>query len=606
MKRYLSLIIKLYCTLLLLFVVEKPLFMALNAGYGESVGAGDVAAVMWHGLRLDMVAACYLMAVTLLLLVVSVFLKRISLRKLMAPWYMIVSIVMTMAFVSDAILYRSWGAKLDAFDISYAANPNDVFANFSFGIILLGVTVIALLVAGHYLLLRWLTPKDRPQVDKKWTAVAAGVLLMGVNVLGMRGGLDESTANPSYAYFSNQQYLNHAALNPLFNIIHSLGKHEDLSREFEIYDEETLGRITKGMYEPHQDMADTLLAKHRPNVLLIIWEGGGDLMTGDPAVAPCFNRLKEDGVFFSNCYANNFRTDRGLVSILSGWPGLPSTSLMKMGGKCSNLPGLARSLKREGYHTAFLYGGDIDFTNMRGYLYDTGFDEVVGIDNRDPNIPYDPMTDKWGIHDQYVLNTKYCSFPDEPWMTTLLTLSSHEPWKVPYHRLERERDNAFAYTDSCIGAFVADLKQSEVWDNLLVIILPDHGVARNGESLSDPKVAKIPILWTGGAVNGPKTIATLMNQSDLAATLLAQMGIGAEDFVFSRNVTSRNYVPTHAVHAFKNGMNLIDDSGCTKFDCIDGQVMPSSKLHRDDAQTLAGALLQMIYQSSDKVMKGSH
>lgn len=606
MKRYLSLIIKLYCTLLLLFVVEKPLFMALNAGYGEGVGAGDVAAVMWHGLRLDMVAACYLMAVTLLMLVASVFLKRISLRKLMAPWYMIVSIVMTMAFVSDAILYRSWGAKLDAFDITYAANPNDVFANFSFGIILLGVTVIALLVAGHYLLLRWLTPKDRPQVDKKWTAVAAGVLLMGVNVLGMRGGLDESTANPSYAYFSNQQYLNHAALNPLFNIIHSLGKHEDLSREFEIYDEETLGRITKGMYEPHQDMADTLLAKHRPNVLLIIWEGGGDLMTGDPAVAPCFNRLKEDGVFFSNCYANNFRTDRGLVSILSGWPGLPTTSLMKMGGKCSNLPGLARSLKREGYHTAFLYGGDIDFTNMRGYLYDTGFDEVVGIDNHDPNIPYDPMTDKWGIHDQYVLNTKYCSFPDEPWMTTILTLSSHEPWKVPYHRLERERDNAFAYTDSCIGAFVADLKQSEVWDNLLVIILPDHGVARNGESLSDPKVAKIPILWTGGAVKGPKTIATLMNQSDLAATLLAQMGIGAEDFVFSRNVTSHNYVPTHAVHAFKNGMNLIDDSGCTKFDCIDGQVMPSSKMHRDDAQTLAGALLQMIYQSSDKVMKGSH
>lgn len=604
MRRYLLLIIKLYCALLLLFVAEKPLFMLLNASYGDGVGVGDYVAVMWHGLRLDMVAVCYLMGVTLLLLTVSVFVKRIGLRRLLSPWYMFVSIVVTLAFVADAVLYRSWGAKLDAFDISYTANPNDVFANFSFGILLLGVTVIALLVAGHYLLLRWLTPKEHPQVEKKWAAVAAGVLLMGVNVLGMRGGLDESTANPSYAYFSQQQYLNHAALNPLFNIIHSMGKQEDLAHEFAFYSEEELESMTQGLYASHPDVGDTLLKNRRPNVILVIWEGGGELMTGDPEVAPCFNRLKEEGVYFSNCYANNFRTDRGLVSILSGWPGLPTTSLMKMGGKCRNLPGLARSLKGAGYHTAFFYGGDIDFTNMRGYLYDTGFDQVEGLSEHEPNVPYDPSTDKWGIHDQYVLNYSYCSYPDKPWMVTYLTLSSHEPWTVPYHRLDRERENAFAYTDSCIGAFVTDLKQDGGWDNLLLVIVPDHGVARNGESLGDEAVARIPMLWIGGAVKEPGTTDVLMNQSDLAATLLAQMGIGAEDFVFSRNVTSRNYVPTHAVHAFKNGMNLIEQGGSTHFDCIDGQVVAVGKPHSPEAQSRAQALLQLIYQRSDAMMKG--
>lgn len=593
MIRYLLLIIKLCCTLMLLFVVEKPLFMLLNASYGEGVGAGDVAAVMWHGLRLDMVAVCYLMAVTLVLLVVSLFVKRIGLRRLLSPWYMIVSIVMTLAFVADAMLYRSWGAKLDAFDIAYAANPNDVFANFSFWVIALGVVVVGLLVAGHYVLLRWITPKELPRVDRKWVAVVAGVLLMGLNVLGMRGSLDESTANPSYAYFSSQQYLNHAALNPLFNIIHSLGKHEDLSQEFVYYDEAALDEKVAGLYESSADVTDTLLAMARPNIVMVIWEGGGDLMTGDPEVAPHFNRLKEEGVYFSNCHANNFRTDRGLVSVLSGWPGLPTTSLMKMSGKCCKLPSMARSLKANGYETSFCYGGDIDFTNMRGYLYETGFDRVEGSES----YAWVPNQGKWGADDEYVLDLERRPLPEGRFFATYLTLSSHEPWQVPYGRLKESRANSFAYTDSCLAHFVDQLKQSAAWDSLLVVVVPDHGVSRNGLPLSDPAVARIPVLWLGGAVKEPKTIDLLMNQSDLAATLLAQMGIDAGDFRFSRNVLGSQR-PRVAMHAFKNGFNLILPDGTWQFDCIDSQVTTTDKSTPQSALDLACALMQLVYSQS--------
>ena len=55
------------------------------------------------------------------------------------------------------------------------------------------------------------------------------------------------------------------------------------------------------------------------------------------------------------------------------------------------------------------------------------------------------------------------------------TLSSHEPWIVPYHRLQDEKLNAFAFTDQCVGDMIDSLRTLPAWDNLLVILIPDHG-----------------------------------------------------------------------------------------------------------------------------------
>lgn len=57
-------------------------------------------------------------------------------------------------------------------------------------------------------------------------------------------------------------------------------------------------------------------------------------------------------------------------------------------------------------------------------------------------------------------------------MKTFLTLSSHEPFDVPMSRLEHPYLNSVAYTDSCLGAFVDTLRQSPLWENLLIVLLP--------------------------------------------------------------------------------------------------------------------------------------
>lgn len=594
--RRLRFVFLLFASLLLFFLLQKAAFLVVNHTYGSPLTGADWLSVLWHGLRLDVVTTCYLMAIPLLVLLIAVFVPRMNIRKILTFWYVPVALLSTLAFFADAVLYHFWGAKLDAADLFYALQPKDLFASIAPLLVVAFIVAVVALTWGMAVALRRITPRRVEPIRSRWAWTAVLVLLMGLNFVGMRGGLGRSTANPGYACFSHKGFLNHAALNPLFNIVHSMAKTNDLASEFHFYDEAEMLSITEGIYGVSGECTDTLLCRRPAYVVMVIWEGGGDLMLSDTLVAPCFNRLRQQGVLFDNCYANSFRTDRGLVSLLSGWPALPTASIMKMDGRCAALPSIARSLLGAGYGSAFVYGGDINFTNMRGYLFNTGYGRVEGVDG----AASDAAKGSWGVHDEGLLRRSALAWPAAPAMVSYLTLSSHEPWTVPYERLDKERENAFAYTDSCLGAFVADLQRLPVWDSMLLIIVADHGVARKGESLSDVSVAKIPMLWIGGAVAAPRCIDVLMNQSDLPATLLSQMNLPTDEFPFSRNVLGTAYRPL-AVHAFKNGLNLIDTAGYSSFDCLDGRVVPSKALHRPDALKQAQALLQLYYTATARL-----
>lgn len=576
---------------ILLFASQKVLFLLFNHAYSEGIGLSDAASVVWHGLRLDLTMSCYLMVVPIVVIMVAMLSRKVDLKRVLSWWYAPVALLMSIVFVADAVLYSFWGAKLDAADLFYAQNPKDVFASLSLGWALLGVIVVLVLAAAYFSLLRWVTPRSVPQ-RKWWVAVPLMVLLLGADFVGVRGGVGTSTANPGRAFFSENKFLNHAALNPFFNMSYSLAKKQVLDQEFQFYSVEEMQQRTAGIFDSHADIADTLLNTSRPNIILVIWEGGGRNMVCDDTVAPNYARLRREGVFFDNCYANSFRTDRGVVSLLSGWPGLPTASLMKRGDMCRSLPNLAKSLAKAGYHTRFTYGGDIDFTNMRNYLFEGGFQDIQG-DESFSDVPY---MASWGADDEFVLDASK-GHPAEPFFHTYLTLSSHEPWQVPYQRLDNMYQNAFAYTDSCLGVFVERLRKSEVWDNLLLIIVPDHGIPfGEGQWASDVAAAQIPMLWIGGAVRQPKVVECLMNQSDMAATLLAQLSLPFGDYPFSRNVLSADTLPAVAIHTFKNGMNLITPAASTSYECVNNRLVPLTP--DDPQQPLAQALLQLVYWRS--------
>ena len=608
MKKRIIYIVSYFLLILTLFVSQKPLFMLYNDASGKGALFSDFFRVMGNGMSLDATTAGYLTALPFLLVLVSIWVKKFLLRKLLLPYYIIAALLSAIVFVVDMGLYPFWGFKLDASIFLYLDSPKEAMASVSLGFILLRVVAMLLLAAFYVWLMCKVTPRKLEATGKRLGGTLGMLLLGGILFVIIRGGVTESTSNVGQVYFSNNQFLNHSAVNPCFSLLSSMGKSKDFASEFNFFDEEQRAKLVEGLYPTTDgDSLTSVLRSNRPNVLLVLMEGFGgafiEPLGGLPDVAPNLNRLSEEGVFFTNCYANSFRTDRGTVCALSGYLGLPTASVMKIPTKSRTLPAISEELVKAGYNTDFLYGGDINFTNMKSYLLSKGYQHLTAdtdfsLAERSSNV--------WGVNDditsEWLLEQlKQRTEEEAPWFTTYLTLSSHEPFEVPYHRLEEKIPNAFAYTDECLGKLIDGLKQSPLWEDLLVVCIPDHGFCYpQGTTDRGGEFSHIPMLWLGGAVKEPMKIDRIMNQTDMAATLLAQLGLDHSMFPFSRNVLGSDYVYPFAFYSSGSVFAFRDSTGVTaydiKADCISYEEPSAS----EERLKKGKAILQTAYDDLGK------
>lgn len=597
MRARLLFLVRLYLALLLVFVLQKPLFMAADMPEDGSYGTGDYIDVAVNGLLLDIPMTGYLIALPLLVTVLSVWLSvRVPLRKIATPYYVLISAVISAIFISDIALYPFWQFKLDATIFMYLDSPKGAFASVSVWFIVWHTVLAVLVAAAMSLLLVKSTPKYLVPIGYRYTSYGGlrrrwerrkitvtktrGTLLLIALVvplaISIRGGLGESTANIGKVYFSEDTYLNHSAVNPTFSLIYSLDKTKNFADECNYFPEEKRKRIFDGLYARTDTPMDTLLNTSRPDVIVILMESFGgqfvEAVSGRKDISPNYNRLAKEGVIFTNCYSNSFRTDRGTVSALSGYPSFPTLSVMKLPVKSRTLPCLANTLKAEGYACSFLYGGDINFTNMQSYLRTGGYGSITS----DVDFSSEERKDNaWGVNDDITFSRLYDIVKEQkrrPWHIGFLTLSSHEPFEVPYKRLDEKIPNAFAYTDDCLGKFVERIRKTPLWKNLLIVCIPDHGFMYP-ENITHEQHHHNTMLWIGGAVKEHRVISTLMNQSDMPATLLGQMRISHDAYTFSRDVTSREYQRyPFAFFTFKEGFAFCDSTGYTVYDLIGDKV----------------------------------
>lgn len=602
MKKRIAYISLYFFTVLLIFILQKPLFMLYNGSIEKGFGFADYMQVMVHGASLDAATAGYLTAFPFLLVLISIWFRKFPLKKILYGYYILAAALISIIFVVDMALYTFWGFKLDASVFLYIDSPKEALASVSVGFILLRVLAILLLIALNCWVLLKITPSVLTVTRKRIAGTAGMLLLGGVLFVIIRGGVTESTSNIGQVYFSNEPFLNHSAVNPDFSLLSSMGKSQDFASEFNFFDEEKRAALFDGLYPTTDgDSIIQVLNTKRPNILIILMEGFGgafvEPLGGLPDVTPHFNRLSKEGIFFTNCYANSFRTDRGTVCTFSGYLGLPTASVMKIPAKSRTLPAIAEGLSKVGYKTDFLYGGDINFTNMKSYLLSTGYQRLTA--NTDFSLA-EQTSNAWGVNDditfEYLYNQLRNRKEEGPWHTAFLTLSSHEPFEVPYHRLEDKIPNAFAYTDECLGKFIDRLKQTPAWKDLLVICLPDHGFyyPREGSNAM-PRFYHIPLLWLGGAVKQPMQVDKIMNQTDLAATLLGQLGLEHTAFTFSRNVLGSDYKYPFAFYSFNNGFSFRDSTGVTVFDNNSGSILFNEPEADESRLDKGKAILQTVY-----------
>ena len=587
------------------FLAGKLLFMVWNLGFYANKGVADWWAVLWHGLPLDLSIAGYLSAVPALLLVVGTWWRSRWLDRAMTVVLAISALAVALAFVVNSVLYAYWGFPLDSTPLFYFfSSPKDAFASASIGLAVAGVVAVALLTVA----LAWGAKRSvgsiagETKAPTLWGRVGTTLILllsMGVLFLAIRGGVTVSSMNTGRAYFSADERLNHAAVNPLFSVMESLAHDNDFASQYRYMEPAEADSLFAGMTYAVNDSTELLLNCSRPDVYLIVMESfSSKLMAtlgGKSGVAVQLDSLGQEGVLFSNFYANSFRTDRGLVSILSGFPAQPTMSLMKYPHKTAHLPSIAGTLKAEGYDVRYYYGGDADFTHMRSYLVAQGFEHIVS----DVDFPVADRLSKWGVPDHLVFERLLADLDSEehprPMFRVVQTSSSHEPFDVPYHRLQDERLNAFAYTDSCIGHFIDHLRQSPLWEKALVVMVPDH-LGAYPQDISNLVVDRyqIPLIMVGGALAGHRTVETVGSQIDIAATLLAQMGLDHGDFLYSKDMMCPN-APHFAFFTMPDGVGMVTTDNRLIFDNSAQRAVVDEGTAKGANLRKAKAYLQKLY-----------
>jgi phosphoglycerol transferase MdoB-like AlkP superfamily enzyme len=591
-------LLKTFLWTMLVFIIAKVVFM-LACHEGHIFTIADLWQVILHGLTLDISTALYILAVPFLLTMMSVWYKPRWMGITVKVFFGIVAFALALAFIADTSLYPFWGFKLDASCLQYLETPTEAAASVSTGYLIARLIVLAAIAAIIYKGF-----PDMPDIpDKTDKAGLQGgqslfhciretilyLLLIPVIIIGIRGGFDESTTNVGQVYFSQDQFLNHSAVNPVFNFLSSFEKTASNIVDYDYYTQAECDQLMKGLYPTTSVDSDTLLTTTRPNIVIILMESAGEVFA---QAMPRLQQLKKEGIDFADCYANSWRTDRGTVCTYSGYPSFPTSSVMKMPKKSAMMPSIASSLRQEGYQTHYLYGGDINFTNMRGYLIATGWEQLTW--KADYTLT-EQNTAEWGVRDGITFETLYQMITRKhasPFLFGFSTLSTHQPWDVPIHQYDDEILNAFYYLDQCIGDFVERLRKTPEWNNLLLIFLPDHSMDF-GDCVETVQLRnKIPMVWAGGAVKEPRRIEATCNQTDLVATLLAQMRLPYDKFPWSRDVLSKGYQYPFAVHNYNNGFSLVDSTGYMVYDLDSRKVIANKSSDSPRLVRMGKAILQ--------------
>ncbi|MEP6904995.1 MAG: LTA synthase family protein, partial [Gemmatimonadales bacterium] len=423
----------------MLFECCRVLFLIYEWRKSSHLGSGLLAGALASGLRMDLSAACYLTIIPLLIVAGNGFISTRITRR-MLEWLTIpVVILVAIIVVGDLGLFAAWGFRIDVTPLLYMSTPREAIVSASSSPLALLVVILCAVAAFAIIAFRRLVLPLHDEAPRRSPVQSAGVLALVVPLfVGVRGGTQLAPINQSSVYFSGDEFANQAAINPAWNFFASAAYRQPDRNDYEFTDERSAQRVVDSLLgvsapPPLPGKSRWLLRVRRPNIVLIIWEGLTAKVIGPLGgradVTPNFTRLTRDGILFDGIYASGNRTPKGLPAVLSGFPSQPVQVVVKSWTKSAALPTLSGTLSRAGYQSSFYYGGELEFANIKTYLANGHYSRLVSKSDFDAK----DWNSKWGAHDHVVLGRMFDEIrtAHQPWLATILTLSSHEPFEVP-------------------------------------------------------------------------------------------------------------------------------------------------------------------------------
>lgn len=596
--------LKYYLFWIVIFLFFKILFILYHLDKFETSNFFDYAGILWHGLKMDVSMASYIMFVPALVFVVLSAFKNALEYPIIFGFTIFVLVIVSLLHIVDMELYNYWRFRLDEEFLSYLNSPKEMLANLAWYHFLLLIA----LTAGLYFLFINLLYKRVLKLSRdccithSWKNVPVFLVLAAALLIPVRGGLGTAPLNTGTAYFHSEEMMNHSTINPVWSLIYSYTEKDKLSYKVDFFDENKEKELLYNLFVARGDSSQRVLNTSRPNVILVILESfSSNLLkevSGLDGVTPNLSKFIKEGLYFNNFYANGSNSKSGLGAILSGYPALPTTCIIQYEKKSQTLPGISKDLKKMGYQSKFLYGGDIDFAHFKSFLINNKFDTIIS----DKDFPNSDYMAKWGVPDHIVFKRllKECNRSTQPFFNTYFTLSSHEPYEVPMETViegnskEKKFMNSVYYTDQALGNFIEEAKKQSWWDNTLVILVADHGSRVEDMTQYDYRRYHIPMIWLGGAIKNKGTeISKYGSQVDISKTLLGQLEINTDNYLFSKDLLDST-TSSFAQYTIRNGVGYISEDTYAVLDLTNNDFLVNKAKNKENDENILKAYTQWL------------
>tara|TARA_B100001093_G_scaffold520485_1_gene616594 strand:- start:32349 stop:34205 length:1857 start_codon:yes stop_codon:yes gene_type:complete len=567
--------LKLYFFWLFLFFINRVIFFIFYFKSFKNIKILEILQIVPNSIELDISFISYVASIAFLLILLGFILSSFKIEPFINKTvnFFIVSMILFTNIVSagEICLYKEWESKLNYTALTHFKHPREVFltaSNIDYLIFSFYILISIIVIRFYFNNIKIHFKFQKSSFKSILKRVFFAPLILGVFFYFIRGGMQSIPINISDSYFSKNIIVNDLTVNSNWNIIQSYFKSSRSingnpyikysKKEYDLFVENYISDSNITV------LPTKILKDNQPNIVFILLESwSADIIEnlgGLKDITPNFKKLEEHGLLFTNFYSNGWKSEQAVSSIFSSFPVFPYISIIKETDKARKLPSINKSLKN--YNSSFIFGGQLSYGNIKGFLLNQKFDLVLDID--DFNYPRGRL----GIHDEFMFDEFHLHLNkmQKPFFSTLFTLSSHSPYDFPFkHKFSfnSRHDpyvNSVAYTDSCLGVFFQKIKNEKWYNNTLFIIVSDHSHSTPiYRRVAQKERFKIPMLWYGNVLHEKyKGLSNeiLSSHIDITPTLLSQLNYKVDSKYFGNDIFKLNkkYVP----YSFVRGYGMIN------------------------------------------------
>ncbi len=552
--------------LLLLYFVSRSIFTFINLDQFDGLEIPEFLRLSVAALRFDISAILSINALYIVLILLPLPLWKWKTWRSLLQGLFVTTNAIALAFEVGDWAYYAFNFKRSTIDVlDMITRKGDFLAQLPHFMTDFWYAPLAfiLLVAGLWKANQWIARKaplhEQPEAGP-WAIyggkLATLVVIAGLTLIGIRGGLQYiPIGNGNALTVTNRHAHTAIVLNTPFSIMHS---YSGQMQEVHVIPEEQLSSY----FNPVKDYSGKSFQKK--NVVYIILEGFSKEFTGLGGLnsyTPFLDSLMEHSVVATQGYANGLRSAEGIPAIISGIPALMDEPITTSSYGTNRLTSLPALLQEKGYETAFFHGGTNGTMSFDLYAANAGFARYFGRDEYPNPADFDGS---WGIWDEPYLQyfAKQLNTIRQPFVASVFTLSSHDPFKVPeqYKDLLPKGDHpvhqTIAYTDMALRRFFEQAAQEPWFGNTVFVITADH----SSPISSDPYYSsfnlgryEIPIIfYDPGNPSFRGSIDKTVQQIDILPTLLDYLGYNKPFFSFGHSAL-REEGPEFVINANGSG-----------------------------------------------------